>query len=141
MRIPRATRSSGAAFGMTAMIDMAFLLITFFVMSLRLGQQGQELVTLPRADQAKATRDDRVELLTINVTSDARYIVGGVERSTAEIVRWLGLRKNSGKRLEVVVRGDHRTRFQAVQTLMRLAAESGIRDVSLAALQLPDEKP
>lgn len=126
---------------MTAMIDMAFLLITFFVMSIRLGQQGEELVKLPRADQASASRDERVELLIVNVSSDGRYIVGGAERSTGELIKWIHLRKNTAKRLELVIRGDRETPFQSVRKLMRLAAEQGIANVSLAALKLAEEEP
>ncbi len=126
---------------MTAMIDMAFLLITFFVMSIRLGQQGEELVELPRADQASASRDERVELLIVNVTSDGRYVVGGSERSTGDLIKWIGLRKNAAKRVELVIRGDRETPFHSVRQLMRMAAEQGISNVSLAALKLGEEEP
>ena len=126
---------------MTAMIDMAFLLITFFVMSIRLGQQGEELVELPRADQASASRDERVELLIVNVTSDGRYVVGGSERSTGDLIKWIGLRKNAAKRVELVIRGDRETPFHSVRKLMRMAAEQGISNVSLAALKLGEEEP
>ncbi|RMF25050.1 MAG: biopolymer transporter ExbD [Deltaproteobacteria bacterium] len=126
---------------MTAMIDMAFLLITFFVMSIRLGQQGEELVKLPRADQASAARDERVELLVVNVTRDGSYLVGGNERSPGDIVKWIGLRKADAERIELVIRGDRDTPFESIRKLMRLAAEEGVSNVSLAALKLAEEEP
>jgi len=140
VRRPRSIRSRAVGFRMTAMIDMAFLLITFFVMSLRLGQQGEELVELPRADQAQPTAEREVEFVTINVTAEGRYVLGGVERSAVEVTRYLDERRRGAKRIELVIRGDRRSPFEAVQRLMRLAGEAGVARVSLAALRLPEEE-
>jgi len=120
------------------MIDMAFLLITFFIMSIRFGQQGEELVTLPHADQASEVTDDRVDLVTINVTRDGLYVVNGIEHSASAIRRYLDSRKAKGRRIEVVIRGDHRSEFNSIQRIMRMSAEAGIADISLAALQLSE---
>lgn len=138
MKAGRSHRSRSVAFKVTAMIDMAFLLITFFIMSIRFGQQGEELITLPNADQASEVTDDRVELVTVNVTRDGVYLVNGIERSASAIRRYLEERKHGHRRIEVVVRGDHRSEFSSVQRIMRMSAEAGIADVSLAALQLAD---
>lgn len=122
------------------MIDMAFLLITFFIMSIRFGQAGEEQVKLPNADQAKAVTDERTELITVNVTKDGIYLVGGLQKSGGELFRYLQARKTETRRkLELVVRGDKKSEFQAVQRVMRLSAEAGVADVSLAALQRNDE--
>jgi biopolymer transport protein ExbD len=121
------------------MIDMAFLLITFFVMSIRFGHQGEELVKLPNADQAREVTDERIELITLNVTRDGFYVVAGLQRSGGKLFKYLKDRKEAAKgRLEVVIRGDRKAEFNAVQRAMRLSAEAGIRDVNLAALQAAD---
>jgi biopolymer transport protein ExbD len=120
------------------MVDMAFLLITFFIMSIRLGQQGEELVKLPNADQARAVTDERVEFVTVNVTRDGLYIVNGAERSSSEVARYFKSRFDEGEKIEIVIRGDHRAQFDAVQRVMRMSVEAGIADVSLAALQMPE---
>ena len=44
-----------------------------------------------------------------------------------------------GKKIEVIIRGDHNSEFNAVQRVMRLSVEAGISDVSLAALQMAEE--
>jgi len=122
------------------MIDMAFLLITFFVMSIRFGHQGEELVKLPNADQAKEVTDERVELITVNVTRDGGYVVSGIERSGSSLFKYLKDRHEHAKnRMEVVVRGDRESEFTDIQRVMRLSAEAGIKDVSLAALQAGDD--
>jgi biopolymer transport protein ExbD len=121
------------------MIDMAFLLITFFVMSIRFGHQGEELVKLPNADQAQEVTDERVELITVNVTRDGIYFVSGIEQSGSSLFRYLkDRRESSDDGIEVVVRGDRSSEFTDVQRVMRLSAEAGIKDVSLAALQAGD---
>jgi biopolymer transport protein ExbD len=120
------------------MVDMAFLLITFFIMSIRLGQQGEELVKLPNADQARSVTDARTELVTVNVTRDGLYVVNGAERSGTEVSRYFKSRFDEGQKIEIVIRGDHRTQFDAVQRIMRLSVEAGIADVSLAALQVTE---
>jgi len=128
------------AFKITSMIDMAFLLITFFIMSIRFGQQGEELVKLPNADQAREVTDERVELVTINVTRSGKYMIGGTDHGRGEVLAYLQARKEEGERLEVVIRGDRGSEFNAVQRIMRMSAEAGIPNVSLAALQRdPDE--
>jgi biopolymer transport protein ExbD len=140
VKTPRAYRGRSASFKMTAMIDMAFLLITFFIMSIRFGQQGEQLVKLPKADQAKAVTDQRVELVTVNVTRDGIYLLNGNEKTGGQLLTYLQARHDEGKKVEVVIRGDRRSEFNAIQRVMRLSAEAGISDVSLAALQLPDEE-
>lgn len=118
------------------MIDMAFLLITFFVMSLHVGQAGEEEIELPDADQARELTESHVELVTINVHEDGYYVVGGVRQSSTDLRRHLETRKEESRRkLEVVIRGDRNTSFEPVQRAMRISAESGIAKVGLAALQ------
>ncbi len=122
------------------MIDMAFLLITFFIMSIRFGQAGEEQVKLPNADQAKAVTDEHTELVTVNVTKDGLYLIGSMQKSGGELFEYLQARKEESKRkIELVVRGDRKSEFRAIQRVMRLSAEAGVTDVSLAALQRDDE--
>ena len=138
MRSARSIRGRSISFKITSMIDMTFLLITFFIMSLRFGQQGEEQIKLPDADQATEVTEQRVELITVNVTKDGLYLINGVEQSSSQYVRYVEARKSEGGKLEIVVRGDRASEFQAVQRIMRLSAEAGVSDVSLAALQITD---
>ena len=71
------------------MIDMTFLLITFFIMSIRFGQEGDDKIKLPNADQATEVTEQRVELITVNVTDDALYIINGVEQSASQFLRYV----------------------------------------------------
>jgi biopolymer transport protein ExbD len=138
MRSARSVRGHFVSFKMTSMIDMTFLLITFFIMSIRFGQEGDDKIKLPNADQATEVTEQRVELISVNVTDDALYIINGVEQSASQFLRYVQARKEEASKIEIVIRGDKGTEFNAVQRLMRLSAEAGISDVSLAALQMTD---
>ena len=140
MRGARSARPRSISVKLTAMIDMAFLLITFFVMSIRFGQAGEEEITLPDADQASEVTQQQVELVTVNVTQQGEYIVNAVQQTSRGLLRHLReRRRNSNRNIEVVIRGDRGTAFDSVQRAMRLAAEAGIAQVSLAALQNTEE--
>jgi biopolymer transport protein ExbD len=142
MHAARSGRGRHISYRITAMIDMAFLLITFFVMSLHVGQAGEEEINLPDADQAREMTDTRVELITVSVNKDGHYIVGGVRQSASELRKHLENRKEESRRkLEVVIRGDRDTQFEPVQRAMRITAEAGIADVGLAALQNDPSAP
>ena len=124
------------------MIDMAFLLITFFVMSIRLGQLGEEEIELPDADQAKSVTDERTDLVTVNVGKAGSYTVDAAAHTPESLRAYLVRRAGADDGpLEVVIRGDRNTGFEAVQRVMRLSAEAGIPDVSLAALQAGGDEP
>lgn len=138
MKIARCERQRSIAFKVTAMIDMTFLLITFFIMSIRFGQQGEEKIKLPSADQAKEVTDQGIELVTVNVSKDGTLLINGIARTSSELLRYLEARKEEAEKVELVVRGDRGSEFSAVQRVMRLSAEAGVTDVSLAALQLAE---
>jgi len=142
VRAAQSRRPRSISFRATAMIDMAFLLITFFIMSIRFGQAGEETVNLPNADQAMEVTDERVELLTVNVSGGGVYLVSGIQRSRADLYRYIEARKlgaTKHRKLEIVIRGDRTSRFENIQAVMRMAADAGVTDVSLAALQAPDD--
>jgi len=126
---------------MTPMIDMAFLLITFFVMTLRLTASREEKVELPRADQAQTTHESQISIVTVVVDAAGRTLSGGRERTLAELEATLRDRLAAGKEVKVVIRADAASPFARVRRVMRLAAESGIDRLSISALKLAEEAP
>jgi biopolymer transport protein ExbD len=140
MRVATAGRRR-SGLGMTPMIDMAFLLITFFVMTLRLTASREEKVKLPRADQAQTTHESQLTIVTIVVDAGGRVFAGGRERSVDELDAELRDRLAGGKEVKVVIRADARSPFAQVRRVMRLAAENGIERLSLSALKLAEEAP
>lgn len=123
---------------MTPMIDMAFLLITFFIMTMRLTASQEEKVTLPRADQAQTTHESKLTIVTVVVDEEGRLFAGGSERTLAGVDELLRDRVAAGEEVKVVLRADARSPFERVRRLMRLAAENGIEKLSISALKLSD---
>ncbi len=138
---PSAAPRRRAGLGMTPMIDMAFLLITFFIMTLRLTASEQEQVTLPRADQAQATHETKLTIVTLVVDDEGRIFAGGTEHTLATVEALLRDRLDDGKEVKVVLRADARSPFAQVRRLMRLAAENGIEKLSISALKLAEGVP
>lgn len=123
---------------MTPMIDMAFLLITFFVMTMRLTASQEEKVTLPRADQAQTTHESQLAIVTVVVDAEGRIFTTGAERTIDELDGLLRDRVAAGKEVKVVLRADARSPFERVRRLMRLAAENGIEKLSISAQKIAD---
>jgi len=123
---------------MTPMIDMAFLLITFFVMTMRLTASQEEKVTLPRADQAQTTHESQLAIVTVVVDAKGQIFTAGAERTIDELDGLLRDRVAAGKEVKVVLRADARSPFERVRRLMRLAAENGIEKLSISALKVAD---
>lgn len=139
MRLPHSPRGR-SAMSLTPMIDMSFLLITFFVMTLRLSMSAAEQqVELPRADQAQTQHEAEVEIVTLVIDRGGRILWSDREVGLAELEPALRERAAAGRTLKVALRADARSPFQHVRAVMRVAAEAGIETMSIAAQKTPEE--
>jgi biopolymer transport protein ExbD len=124
---------------LTPLIDMSFLLITFFVMTLRLTMSAAEQqVELPRADQAKATHERPLAIVTLVVDRAGAVRWGDRALSAGSLAAALSARAEAERELKVVVRADARSPFRAVGAVMRAAAEAGVERMSVSALKVED---
>ena len=97
----------------------------------RLGDVG----VVRRKDTAPNVQGALVRLFAVNGASRANVCL-------PELRQHLDKRKAEARRkLEVGIRGDRATTFEPVQRAMRIAAESGIAKVGLAALQNDTDAP
>lgn len=118
------------------MVDMSFLLITFFVMTLRLSMSSAEQqVQLPHADQATARHESQVEVVTLVVDHSGRILWNDREVALDALTPALRARADAGKKVKVALRADARSPFRRVRAAMRAAAEAGIETMSIAALK------
>jgi biopolymer transport protein ExbD len=123
------------------MIDMSFLLITFFVMTIRLGLAQDQEIDLPRADQAEATHESRVEVVTVRIDQAGRVAWPGGGAGTGGLSTYLEDRRTGGADVKVVLRADARAPFTKVQRVMRSVATAGVSKLSLSALRLGEDSP
>ena len=90
MRIPARRRGSGLGFNLTAMIDVVFNLIVFFLVASHFSQgQMDAPVNLPKASQA-GDGDDDPRRLTITVTSAGQWSIAGKPAKLAQVQAWPG---------------------------------------------------
>lgn len=124
---------------MTPMIDMAFLLITFFVMSLRLSVGERHPIELPRADQAKATHEVPAAIVTLVIDRQGRVFAGQRRLRLADVESDLFDHRKEQPNLKVVLRADARSPFEDVRNVMRAAAQAGVEEISVTALKEEEE--
>lgn len=141
MRAARSMRRRSVAGNITPLVDMSFLLITFFVMTLRLGISQEQEIELPKADQANTRHESQVVVVHLDVDQNGRVLWGNREWQVSDLVGGLTQRRAEDENLKIVVRADARSPFDKVQRVMSAAAQAGISKVSLAALKLGDETP
>ncbi len=139
MRLPRSHRGA-QAMSLTPMIDMSFLLITFFVMTLRLSMSSAEQqVELPRADQAQSRHEADVEIVTLVIDQDGHVLWNDRALSLDALAPALRDRQGAGRTVKLALRADARSPFRQVRAVMRVAAEAGIETMSIAARKEPEE--
>lgn len=121
------------------MIDMGFLLITFFVMTIRLGLAQDSDLELPHADQAQAMHERKVDIVTVSIDENGTLRWGGRGESSAALRENLESRLAGGADVKVVLRADARAPFSRVQDTMRTVAIAGVTKLSVSALRLGDD--
>ncbi len=135
MRAPRSYRARSLSIAMTPMIDMAFLLITFFVMSMRLVRIGEEEVELPRADRALLAQPTRVGIATVVIPPDGALFLNGGPIASDELASALSALREGDPGLRVMIRADAEGEFGLVQSVLKACAVAGIRNIEFSVLK------
>lgn len=120
--------------GITALIDIVFLLLIFFMVSTTFDRQGDVQVQLP---QANSFTDQADEALDIMVDANGRFWVDGLpvgEPQRANLSQYLRDHPELSKQ-PVRLRADGSTQHQAVVTVFDLLAEHGFNRVAIATMQ------
>lgn len=136
MRVPVRRQRVLLGFNLTAMIDVVFNLIVFFLVASHFSSaQSDAPVELPKATQA-ANGDDDPDRLTITVTSDGRWSVSGRPVSLDEIETMIkeGADRAPGL-FSVHIRGDRSARYEFIEPLLLASARSSVTSVRFNVLQ------
>ena len=140
MRIPAQLRTGELGFNMTPMIDVVFLLIIFFLVSSHLAKQESQLPPpLPVADSSSEPGDETQPRVTVNISGDGALLLGGRRIDPSELAARLTERlAESGRDLEVRIRGDRGVDYRHVEPVMLACARSGIWNVTFAVYRSED---
>ncbi len=124
-------------FDLTPMIDIVFQLIIFFLAASHLARNESTVaIELPEAKVIDDEKEAVPERLVISVTPEGKYSVGDRLHSLSEVEHLLLQRSGRGNsaELEVRIRADKHSTFQAVEPLMSGCARAGIKNVKFAVL-------
>ncbi len=120
----------------TPLIDVVFLLLLFFMLSTTFDRESQLSVDLPEAS-TEATQAPK-EIIEITVNQAGEFFIGEqkVVNTEADTLR-KALAKTAGdkRNIPVIIRADGLAPHQSVVTVMDVAAQLGLVEISLATVK------
>ncbi|TDJ31952.1 MAG: biopolymer transporter ExbD [Gammaproteobacteria bacterium] len=127
---------------MTALIDVVFLLLIFFMVSTTFDRFSQLHVDLPKAsaDAEQTVDPDTIEII---IDASGRFFIGQNELfdATSQTLR-NELAKAAGQRRDqvITIRADARTPHQAVVTAMDAAGRLGFTKLRIATVRAAENQ-
>jgi len=126
MRIRRAEDAEEPFFALTSLIDILFILITFFLAATSFREEERDVqVSLPRADESAAlTSAPRV--LVVNVRADGRYVVSNRVTDLPGVAQTVRQAVGGDAQQKVLIRGDRAARHEHVAAAVRACKQAGV---------------
>jgi len=137
MRIRRRQSESRLTFNMTPLVDVVFLLIIFFIMTLNFSHLLIRKTDLPLADMAKPELERTPAELIITLQKDHILFVGRNQVSLQQLGVFLQERIMDPNATTVTLRGDENLPYQTLQLVMEQVALSGVSRIHFAAYTEP----
>lgn len=128
------------AINLTALIDVVFLLLIFFMVTTTFNRETRLAVNLPEADAEAA--EAVPEQLEIAVDAEGRYAVNGrllADRQPETLQRALAEEAGEDRDMPVVLVADSEATHQSVVTAMDALGQAGFSRLSIATRQVSDE--
>jgi len=117
---------------LTAMLDVMFLLIIFFVLNTKfLDDERQINLQVPQVtDQSKLAM--AAQQKTINVYRDGTITLDQASVTLAELTARLAAARHQSKNLGVLVRGDGHGELQQVADVLNACKQAGVSDLAVS---------
>lgn len=135
---------------MTPLIDVVFLLIIFFILMINFTEMNIRNVLLPKADEARESRTDKLLKIPITIRTDGKLYLDRrlvrLEDLGAALAQKLAVRK----RLVMEIRADEELPYEYIKKVMMAMARANISEIEFATFQDapvplekdgPDESP
>ena len=133
MNFRKGTKAALPSLQMTAIMDVVFLLLCFFVTTSVYSQWENEVdVTLPEAETATPPRRLPGEIV-VNVLADGTVAVNGAPRDDRELRAIFANVAKFAPGTPVFIRADGKAEYASVVRVIDLCRAADIRNVSLAA--------
>jgi biopolymer transport protein ExbD len=124
----------------TPLIDVVFLMLIFFMVSTTFDQQTQLKVNLPSAQTLEQERKNP-EKIAITIDQQGKFYVNDQElvQHDAQTLRRSLLKITEGRtESPVIVSGDRHAPLQSMMTVMDVAAQLGLSQLSFMARRQSD---
>ena len=121
----------GAAIDMNSLIDLTFLLLVVFIVTLPTLEQSIH-VLLPVGKTSKA-QDDKKKTLSITVDSLGKIFVGEAPTTRDDLKASLSKAVADDPDLNVLVRGDVRVGYGDVYEIVKIAKECNVKHLGLVS--------
>ena len=128
-----------AAFSMSSMTDIVFLLLIFFMVSTTFEHQSRIQIELPEATASPEEIEE--ESIEIVIDAQGRYFIGEEQVVNTELKTLKSaLSKVVGDRgtVPVTIRADASTPHQAVITALDATSQLGLTQISLATSRIEE---
>jgi len=140
MRAYRRRPWSSLVMNATPLIDVIFLLIIFFLLTINFTDVIARRVTLPKADEAREMNDRAASRLQITIKSSQTIFVGtrsgplsSLSSALTEALR--GVAKNAPEDVTVQLLGDENVEYAVIQAAMEQIALLGIKRIEFSTLK------
>jgi biopolymer transport protein ExbD len=122
------------------MIDVVFQLIIFFLLSGHLAhQEAQMPLPLPVAQSGFKSEQEAARRVTINVQGDGALLLAGKPVDADDLQARLRARvAETGRDLEVRIRGDRHVPYRHVEPILLACARAGLWNVTFAVYRRED---
>lgn len=121
-------QKAGISIEMTPMIDMVFLLLIFFLVATTFHQTEREMqIALPVASSS-APISAMLQELIVNVDVEGRIIVGGRRIDPDRLQSMVSEAVAVNPQQKVTVRGDRRTAYANIVTVLDICKGAGIQE-------------
>ena len=126
--------------GLTPLIDVAFLLLVFFLVSTSFVRREEQIdVKLPRATESTGSTQES-ETVVVNVLETGMMQAGGrILQGSTELVDLLKKAHEANPNIKVIIRGDEDARHRYVVRALNAALKAGIGDTSIAVFDTQSE--
>lgn len=125
-----------SALNLTPLIDVVFLLLVFFLVASRLSEEDRKLdVVLPSAGSAQPMTAELREII-VSVDQAGKFFLDAKLVSEQELKRILQRAvADNPARQSVIIRGDRRTAFQHIVSVMDLCNQTGVSSYSVTTAE------
>ncbi|WP_052572977.1 biopolymer transporter ExbD [Haloferula sp. BvORR071] len=115
------------------MLDVVFQLLIFFIVTFEFHRSEMDLkVSVPRAQEGADTKRARGEII-VNVRANGEVAVEGQTMTQAQLGEKLSaIAKLHGTDQPIRLRGDEKTDFQKIVTVVDICQKAGIWNISFA---------